>query len=93
MPRNLLERYRAARSAPVSIDQDRCYQYAPRLMVRPLAAAGTLVRHDPDRLAEAIMAIGQQKTANEERSTGENGTTPPEQLRGSWARSATGEPG
>jgi uncharacterized cofD-like protein len=76
MPRDVLERYRAQRSVPVSIDQERCYQYAPRLMVRPLAAAGTLVRHDPDRLAEAIMAIGEHRMTHGEHTTTENGKEP-----------------
>lgn len=57
LPRDVLARYQAARANPVSIDQERCYQYAQRLMVRPLAAAGTLVRHDPDRLAAALLDV------------------------------------
>jgi uncharacterized cofD-like protein len=57
LPRDVLERYRSEHSGPVSIDQEECYQYARRLMVRPLAAAGTLVRHDSDRLAEALMDV------------------------------------
>jgi uncharacterized cofD-like protein len=57
LPRDVLTRYQAARSVPVSIDLERCYEYAPRLMVRPMAAAGTLVRHDADRLADALLAL------------------------------------
>jgi 2-phospho-L-lactate transferase/gluconeogenesis factor (CofD/UPF0052 family) len=57
LPREVLARYQREGQNPVSIDQDRCYQYVPRLMVRPLAAAGTLVRHDPDALAAALLAI------------------------------------
>jgi uncharacterized cofD-like protein len=60
LPREVLVRYLAERAAPVSIDQDRCYEYADRLVVRPLAAAGTLVRHDPDRLADALMEIAER---------------------------------
>lgn len=56
-PRDVLSRYGAERSIPVSIDLERCYQYAPRLMVRPLAAAGTFVRHDSDRLARALLDL------------------------------------
>jgi uncharacterized cofD-like protein len=55
-PTEVLARYGKEHSEPVSIDQ-RCYQYGIRLMVRPIAAAGTLVRHDPDRLAEALMDL------------------------------------
>jgi uncharacterized cofD-like protein len=57
LPRDVLARYQAERAVPVSIDLERCYEYVPRLMVRPLAAAGTLVRHDPERLAEALLAL------------------------------------
>lgn len=57
LPMEVLARYRAAHSVPVSIDLDLCYQYAPHLLVRPLAAAGTLVRHDPEALADALMTI------------------------------------
>jgi uncharacterized cofD-like protein len=65
MPRDILGRYQEAKSIPVSIDLEQCYGYAPRLMVRPLAAALTLVRHDSDLLADAIIAIsGQPSQAN-----------------------------
>jgi uncharacterized cofD-like protein len=57
LPRDVLSRYQAQHSGPVSIDLERCYEYAPRLMVRPLAHAGTLVRHDSEKLAEALLAI------------------------------------
>lgn len=57
LPRDVLARYRAEHANPVSIDLEQCYEYAPRLMVRPLAAAGTLVRHDPDRLANALLEL------------------------------------
>lgn len=57
LPRDVLVRYQEERSVPVSIDLERCYEYAPRLMVRPIAAAGTLVRHDPERLGAALLAL------------------------------------
>jgi uncharacterized cofD-like protein len=57
LPRDVLARYRKEHANPVSIDLEQCYEYAPRLMVRPLAAAGTLVRHDPDRLADALLEL------------------------------------
>lgn len=60
IPRDVLARYQSERSSLVAIDQEHCYQYVPRLMVRPLAAAGTLVRHDPDRLADALLALLQE---------------------------------
>ncbi len=70
LPRVLLERYRASHSAPVSIDQEACYEYAPRLMVRPLASAGTLVRHDSDRLAIALLDVLRETRAAAESVTG-----------------------
>lgn len=57
LPMQVLQRYRESHSLPVSIDLDLCYQYAPHLLVRPLAAAGTLVRHDPERLGDALVTI------------------------------------
>lgn len=57
LPKEVLARYGKHGAMPVSIDQDRCYEYAPRLVVRPLAAAGTLVRHDSDRLADVLLEI------------------------------------
>lgn len=70
LPRDVLTRYQEARQIPVSIDLERCYEYASRLMVRPLAATGTLVRHDPDRLAAALMELLQNHQA------GINGSIP-----------------
>lgn len=64
LPRDVLDRYRVERAVPVSIDLELCYQYAERLMVRPLAAAGTLVRHDPDRLASALLELIEGATAS-----------------------------
>jgi uncharacterized cofD-like protein len=63
VPRDVLARYQQAGQIPVSIDLERCYDYAPRLMVRPLTAAETLVRHDPERLAEALMALLREQPA------------------------------
>jgi uncharacterized cofD-like protein len=62
IPPDVLARYEESHSTPVSIDQ-RCYQYAPRLVVRPLTAAGSFVRHDPDRLADALMSVLEVATA------------------------------
>jgi uncharacterized cofD-like protein len=55
-PTDVLERYAAQHSHPVSIDQG-CYRFGLRLMVRPIAAAGTLVRHDSERLATALIDL------------------------------------
>ncbi|GAC1325383.1 MAG: hypothetical protein NVS2B16_03350 [Chloroflexota bacterium] len=66
LPRDVLARYQAARQIPVSIDLELCYAYASRLMVRPMAAAGTLVRHDPDRLADAIIEIANGRSSSDD---------------------------
>jgi uncharacterized cofD-like protein len=70
LPRDVLHRYQEEHSIPVSIDQEKCHRFVPRLMVRPLAAAGTLVRHDPDRLAAALLDVlaehGRQEAATSE---------------------------
>lgn len=55
-PRDILQRYRQEHAEPVSIDP-RSHQYGVRLVVRSLAAAGTYLRHDPDRLAQAIVEL------------------------------------
>jgi len=57
LPREVIARYQDEGASPISIDQGRCAEYVARLMVRPLAAAGTLVRHDPERLADALLDL------------------------------------
>jgi uncharacterized cofD-like protein len=63
LPKDVLARYQEQHSGPVSIDLEQCYGFVPRLMVRPLAAAGTLVRHDSERLANALMTILHEASA------------------------------
>ncbi|HEX8919446.1 MAG TPA: gluconeogenesis factor YvcK family protein [Chloroflexota bacterium] len=55
LPADVQARYQMEKAAPVEIDIENCRKYAPHLMVRPLAAAGTLVRHDSDQLARALL--------------------------------------
>jgi uncharacterized cofD-like protein len=64
LPKELLQRYQSEHSNPISIDLEKCYAYAPRLMVRPLAAAGRLVRHDPDLLAAALLDMLHEAPTN-----------------------------
>jgi 2-phospho-L-lactate transferase/gluconeogenesis factor (CofD/UPF0052 family) len=64
LPRDVLARYQAERSVPVSIDLEQCYEFAPRLMVRALASAGTLVRHDSDKLAQALLTLLEELSAS-----------------------------
>jgi uncharacterized cofD-like protein len=57
LPQALYERYREQRSETVTIDLARCYELVPHLAVHPLAATGTLVRHDPGRLAAVLVDL------------------------------------
>jgi 2-phospho-L-lactate transferase/gluconeogenesis factor (CofD/UPF0052 family) len=60
LPRDLQEHYRAEGAHPVTLDLARCNEQVPQLVVRPLTATGSLVRHDPALLAEVLMeaAVG-----------------------------------
>jgi len=55
LPEDLVERYLAEEALPVEADLEACRALVPRVLHRPLAHAGTLLRHDPDRLARAIV--------------------------------------
>jgi uncharacterized cofD-like protein len=57
LPEELWERYREERADPVAIDMARCQALVPRVTVRPLAATGSLVRHDSVRLGDVLMEI------------------------------------
>lgn len=57
LPRPLYEKYKQERAEPVAIDLGRCYELVPQLAIRPLTATGTLVRHDPQRLASTLMEV------------------------------------
>ena len=52
-----LERYAQEGSFPVAIDLQGCRQLAKDVVTAPLAAHGTLVRHDPELLARQILKI------------------------------------
>lgn len=56
-PVHLLERYAAERAYPVRADLAACLALGPRAHSHRLALASTLIRHDPARLADAIMGI------------------------------------
>jgi len=57
LPRDLYERYKAEGSEPVAIDLGGCYERVPQLAIRPLTAAGALVRHNPDLLAQTLLEV------------------------------------
>jgi hypothetical protein len=56
-PEALLEQYRQEHSFPVEPDLDRCRELVPQVIVGSLAASGTLWRHDPDKLAAAVLEV------------------------------------
>ena len=51
----LLERYQAERSEPVAVDRHRLQMIAEYLHLEPLAMRADVARHDPQRLAHALM--------------------------------------
>jgi uncharacterized cofD-like protein len=55
LPQDVVERYLAEEASPVEADLEACRALVPRVLHKRLAHAGTLVRHDPDRLARAIL--------------------------------------
>jgi uncharacterized cofD-like protein len=54
-PPELVETYKAEGASPVVADIDECSQLVPIVMQRSLAMTGCVLRHDPVRVAEAIM--------------------------------------
>lgn len=57
LPRDLYRKYKGEKAEPVTIDLGQCYDLLPQLLIRPLTATGSLVRHDPERLAAALMEV------------------------------------
>ncbi len=55
-PAGLLEAYRQEHSFPVEADLEGCRELVPQV-VGSLAASGTLWRHDPDKLAAAVLGL------------------------------------
>lgn len=54
----LVEKYRAEDAVPLVVDRERIMALGLRLVERPLAdQQGNYARHDPDKLAEAILEI------------------------------------
>lgn len=55
LPESVVLRYKAERAAPVMADLAECARLVPTVIHEPLASADHLVRHDPDRLADAVL--------------------------------------
>lgn len=56
-PKRLIHGYAREQSFPVEPDLEACARLGVQVHFHPLAATGTLLRHDPNRLARAIMRI------------------------------------
>jgi len=54
---DILKKYSAENAALVEIDRDRLRSLNLNLMERDLLAQDGVIRHDPDRLAEAVMGF------------------------------------
>ena len=55
VPKKVLQRYQGEKSFPVEIDCQVCDELGVKVIVKPLAAAGQLWRHDSTKLARALM--------------------------------------
>jgi uncharacterized cofD-like protein len=54
----LLEKYREEDAAPLNVDRERIAKLGLELVERPVASErGSYARHDPDKLAEAVLEI------------------------------------
>ena len=54
----LLEKYREEDAAPLRVDRERIAKLGLELVERPVASEnGDYARHDPDRLAQAVLEI------------------------------------
>lgn len=57
----LVERYRAEDAAPLAVDRERIAAMGLELVERPVASeGGNFARHDPDKLAAAVLEIYRQ---------------------------------
>ncbi|MGB9911013.1 MAG: gluconeogenesis factor YvcK family protein [Microgenomates group bacterium] len=57
IPPKILRRYHQEKSYPVKYDQENCQRLGLEIISLPLASAGNLFRHDPQKLARAIIDL------------------------------------
>ena len=58
----LVERYRAEDAAPLVVDRERIASMGLELVERPVASeGGDYARHDPDKLAAAVLELYRQR--------------------------------
>ena len=61
--RELVEKYQEEGAVPMVVDRDRILRMGVELAERPVAAHGEFyARHDPDRLAQAVMELYRERT-------------------------------
>ena len=62
VPENLLDRYEEEGAVPLTVDRERIAAMGLELVERPVARdEGDFARHDPDKLAEAVLDIYRQR--------------------------------
>ena len=64
---DLLSKYRAQNSAPVLVDMHRLNQLGVRVVADDLVQQGSVVRHDPEKLARRVMRLIINNTISSER--------------------------
>jgi len=57
IPKKLLARYHQEKSYPVKYDAQKCQKLGVEIVLLPLASTGQLLRHDPAKLAKAIVNL------------------------------------
>jgi len=57
LPEKVLQRYARERSFPVEFDEAECKRLVPGVLATDLLAVGQFVRHDSQRLADAVMRV------------------------------------
>ena len=62
-PQRLLRRYALQHAHPVESDVEACRRLVRQVVEAPMLAAGTLLRHDADKLAATIMQIAKKGRA------------------------------
>ena len=62
-PREVLAEYDREKARPVVVDEQRCREFLPRVLEADVALKGSLLRHDPRKLARAISQLAGARQA------------------------------
>jgi len=57
VPKSLLARYHQEKSYPVNYDPENCQRLGVEIVLFPLASTGQLLRHNPKKLAKAVLNL------------------------------------